>query len=107
ALTDGDEEARDIWRRAADELAVSAAAAARRMAGSGAAAPVALSWSGSLFSVSPELLLEPFLDRLGAHLPQARPAPPLGDPLAGGARLAGPDGPGLFAPLVHTSPILV
>lgn len=129
AYTGGDEVARAIWWEAAGELALTAAACARaltagpapgpihqaartalrRSGGTGALAvsghaPLAVSWIGGLFDAPDELLLQPFLDRLAELLPEAAPVPPAGDPLTGAALLAGPDGPGLLAPLVHVAP---
>lgn len=96
----GDEISHSIWAEAAAELATSAAACARRLFPAGE--PVAVSWSGGLFAAD-DLLLEPFLGRLAALLPDAVPRPPAGDALAGAALLAGPGGPGLLTRFVYDS----
>lgn len=96
----GDEISRSIWAEAAAELAASAAACARRLLPAGE--PVPVSWSGGLFAAD-DLLLEPFLGRLAALLPDAVPRPPVGDALAGAALLADSGGPGLLARFVYDS----
>jgi N-acetylglucosamine kinase-like BadF-type ATPase len=82
----GDAAARAIWTEAAEELATSAAACARRLFPSGT--PVPISWSGVLFGAE-DLLLGPFLERLSELVPDAVPTPPAGDALDGAAGLAG------------------
>jgi N-acetylglucosamine kinase-like BadF-type ATPase len=86
AARQGDATARAIWTEAAGELAMSAAACARRLFPAGA--PVPISWSGGLFAAE-DLLLGPFLERLSQLIPDAVPTPPAGDALDGAASLAG------------------
>ena len=96
----GDPVAAAIWQDAARELAVTAAACARKLFP--AAEPVPVSWAGGLFAAA-DLLLEPFLAHLAALLPTAVPRPPAGDALSGAARLAASGGPGVLAPFVYDS----
>jgi glucosamine kinase len=98
----GDTTSLGIWAEAASELAASAAACARRLFPPGQA--VAVSWSGGLFTAA-DLLLEPFLDRLRALVPEAVPTPPASDALAGAALLAGSSGPGILSRFVHDSAV--
>jgi N-acetylglucosamine kinase-like BadF-type ATPase len=93
AARGGDRVARAIWADAAAALAESALAAVARACAPGA--PVTLSWTGSLFEAR-DLLLEPFLARVGAAAAAAgvalTPKPPLGTALDGGYLLtAAPD----------------
>jgi N-acetylglucosamine kinase-like BadF-type ATPase len=85
----GDAIARGIWARAGRELAASARAAARR---AGVDGP--FSYAGGLFAAG-ELLLEPMRAELGEI------RAPLGDALAGAARLL--ERPPCFIDLIHES----
>jgi glucosamine kinase len=96
----GDGIAGAIWAEAAGELATTTTACARRLFPPGE--PVPVSWSGGLFAAA-DLLLEPFQARLAELLPEAVPTPPAADALAGAARLAGPEGPGILGRFVHDS----
>ena len=96
----GDSVSLAIWAEAAAELATSAAACARRLFPPGE--PLAVSWSGGLFAAA-DILLEPFLARLSALVPEAVPTPPAADALAGAALLAAPAGPGILERFVHDS----
>jgi N-acetylglucosamine kinase-like BadF-type ATPase len=87
AALEGDEVARSIWEEGGRELARSAIAARDRI---GIDGPV--SYSGGLFAAG-ELLLGPFRDELG----EVRE--PLGDALAGAARLL--ERPPFFLDLIH------
>jgi N-acetylglucosamine kinase-like BadF-type ATPase len=98
----GDEVARHIWLEAAAALAESAVACARRLS-PGTPTPTAISWVGGLFSAADGLLLDPFLARVRAIFPPADLLPPVGDALAGAARLATPGARGALAGLVFDS----
>jgi N-acetylglucosamine kinase-like BadF-type ATPase len=89
----GDERAAAIWRRAGEELALSAAAAARRLFGEDD--PVEVSYVGGLFAAG-ELLLAPFSRGVRGVLPQASVVAPRGSSLEG-ARVLAADGAGLRA----------
>ena len=102
AAAGGDDVARHIWREAAVHLADSAVACARRL-NPNSSTPIALSWLGGLFSTPETLLLEPFLARIRATFPAADLMPPVGDALAGAARLAIPGARGALAGLVFDS----
>jgi N-acetylglucosamine kinase-like BadF-type ATPase len=102
AAAAGDEIARHIWRKAAAHLADSAVACARRL-NPNSSTPISLSWLGGLFAVPDELLLHPFLARIRATFPAADLMPPVGDALAGAARLANPGARGALAGLVFDS----
>ena len=84
-------------RRRRRHAAAPAARRGRRLAGRRPAAPV-VSWSGGLFAAG-ALILDPFRAELARLVPGVQPRAPLGDALAGAARLA--DGTTLFASLVH------
>jgi hypothetical protein len=94
--------ARHIWLEAAAALAESAVACARRLS-PGTPTPTAISWVGGLFSAADSLLLDPFLARVRAIFPPADLMPPVGDALAGAARLAAPGARGALAGLVFDS----
>jgi len=102
AAAAGDEIARHIWRKAAAHLADSAVACARRL-NPNSSTPIAVSWLGGLFAVPDELLLQPFLSRIRATFPAADLMPPVGDSLAGAARLANSGARGALAGLVFDS----
>jgi N-acetylglucosamine kinase-like BadF-type ATPase len=102
AAAAGDDVARHIWRKAAAHLADSAVACARRL-NPNSSTPIAVSWLGGLFAVPDELLLQPFLARIRATFPAADLMPPVGDALAGAARLATPGARGALAGLVFDS----
>jgi N-acetylglucosamine kinase-like BadF-type ATPase len=89
----GDDRAVAIWQRAGEELALSAAAAARRLFGDGQ--PVEVSYVGGLFGAG-DLLLAPFSRALGELLPTASLVPPRGNSLDG-ARVLAADGAALRA----------
>jgi hypothetical protein len=119
-------DAAPLWQQAGHELARTTAAALTRATGApppavgtptvgapapavgapmaGAPAPPAgrvgpvVSWAGGLFGAG-ELLLGPFRAELGRLVPGVVVRPPLGDGLAGAARLAA--GTDRFASLVH------
>jgi N-acetylglucosamine kinase-like BadF-type ATPase len=91
AARDGDELAAQVWREAGQELARTVAAALAQ-----AGAPPVVSWSGGVFAAG-DLILAPFIAQLGFE-----PRAPLGDGLAGAARLAA--GTPRFASLVHGGP---
>jgi N-acetylglucosamine kinase-like BadF-type ATPase len=86
----GDELAAEIWRRAGDELAESAAAAARRLFAAGE--PVAVARLGNLWDAG-ALLDVPFRAGLAARWPAAEAVPAAGTSLDGAVELARPDGP--------------
>jgi glucosamine kinase len=95
----GDEVARAIWRDAAEQLATTTAGVVRRaFPGAGS---VALSHSGRLFEAE-DLLLEPFTAAIAERCPAARHRAPLGDSLAGAARLVA-GGLGRYAALMHST----
>jgi N-acetylglucosamine kinase-like BadF-type ATPase len=102
AAAAGDDVARHIWRKAAAHLADSAVACARRL-NPNSSTPIAVSWLGGLFTVPDALLLEPFLARIRATFPAADLMPPVGDSLAGAARLATPGARGALVGLVFDS----
>jgi len=102
AAAAGDDVARHIWRKAAAHLADSAVACARRL-NPNSTTPIAVSWLGGLFAVPDDLLLQPFLARIRATFPAADLMPPVGDALAGAARLAIPAARGALAGLVFDS----
>ena len=81
----GDDEARRIWAEAAGQLAESVAAACARAKLDG---PVAVSWTGRLFSAG-AVLVGPFRAALRDRVPGAVPISPSGDGLDGAERLAG------------------
>jgi N-acetylglucosamine kinase-like BadF-type ATPase len=99
AAVGGDATARAIWMQAAGELAASGAACARRLFPAGS--PVPISWSGGLFDAG-DLLLGPFLERLGELIPDAIPTPPAGDALDGAAALVSAP-PDLLRPFLFDS----
>ncbi|MEV0392368.1 N-acetylglucosamine kinase [Polymorphospora rubra] len=86
--------ARRIWERAGRLIAESVTAAVRRTGPVGPEVPVA--GTGGLFGAG-DLLIAPFIAALRAGLPQARPVPAAGDPLAGALALS--DGSAVPAPL--------
>jgi glucosamine kinase len=94
----GDAVATAIWRDAAGRLAATAAAALERTFPDGIAA---VSHSGRLFAAE-DLLLEPFKAALAERCPGARYRAPLGDALAGAARLV-EHGLGRYGSLMHTT----
>jgi glucosamine kinase len=96
----GDPTAVRLLAAAAESLAHSAVAAATRVLD--LARPVAVSWHGGVFGAGP-LILDPFLDRVRATMPTARPRPPRGDALDGAAALATAAGPTVVDALVTTS----
>jgi len=90
----GDAVARGIWDDAARALVTTAASVLERTG------TTVLSHAGRLFGER-ELLLEPFLAGIAERCPGAEHRPPLGDSLAGAARLVH-QGLGPYAPLMHT-----
>lgn len=86
----GDPVALGIWRRAGDELAASAAAAAGRLFAPGER--VAVTTLGGLWNAG-ALLAEPFRAGLAARWPAAEPVAAAGTSLDGAVELARPDGP--------------
>lgn len=104
----GDEVARDIWSRAAEDLARSAAAAVRRLeelrARSDASSSVPVSWAGGLMA-NRDLLLGPLRRELERLAPTAALTPPEGDPLHGAALLAR-DGRTCHEPTLHHGPLV-
>jgi N-acetylglucosamine kinase-like BadF-type ATPase len=97
----GDRVARDIWSDAADALVATAVSVVRRTFPAGADG-IAVSHTGRLFGVG-DLLLAPFTARLAERCPEARHRTPLGDSLAGAARLV-QRGLGPYRTLMHTTP---
>jgi glucosamine kinase len=95
----GDEIARAIWASAAARLADTAAAVLRRAFPDASGVPT--SYTGRLFAVE-DLLLEPFQAALAERCPVASVRAPLGDSLAGAARLVA-GGLSRYAPLMHTT----
>ncbi|WP_165491864.1 N-acetylglucosamine kinase [Egibacter rhizosphaerae] len=93
----GDEVARSIWSSAAEELAETATAAARRAGSTEGIGRV--SWTGGLLDVA-DLLGAPFREAVSARLPGARIVAPLGDPLDGAGVIA--RGSAVHEPLVLT-----
>jgi glucosamine kinase len=95
----GDGVALAIWREAADHLAGSTAAVVRRGFPDAEPASVSVSQSGRLFAAE-DLLLEPFKQAIAERCPEARYREPVGDALAGAARLV-QNGLGRYASLMH------
>jgi predicted NBD/HSP70 family sugar kinase len=88
-----DETATAVWRDAGTELARTVVAALRAV---GAASPAGtvggasirpvVSWSGGVFAAG-DLILDPFRAELARLVPGVEVRPPLGDGIAGAARL--------------------
>jgi glucosamine kinase len=97
----GDEVARAIWHEAVEHLVRSTAAVVHRTFPDATPGSVAVSHSGRLFLVD-DLLLAPFTQALGERCPEVEYRAPVGDALAGAARLV-QDGLGHYAALMHTT----
>jgi glucosamine kinase len=97
----GDEVAARIWREAAGSLVETTIAVVRRVFRDASAASVAVSHAGRLFDAQ-DLLLEPFKRELAERCAEARHVEPIGDPLAGAARLVD-RGLGPYASLMYAT----
>jgi len=96
----GDEVARAIWSEAADRLVNTTSSVLGRTFCDAAPATVPVSHTGRLFGE--DLLLEPFKAGIAERCPAARYCAPVGDSLAGAARLV-QDGLGRYGWLMHTT----
>jgi glucosamine kinase len=97
----GDTVARAIWAEAVEQLLTTTTSVLRRTFPDAGPAEVAVSHSGRLFAVE-DLLLEPFQAALAERCPVTSVRAPLGDSLAGAARLVA-GGLSRYAPLMHTT----
>jgi glucosamine kinase len=98
AARSGDADAIAIWRDAADELAITAAAAIDRLGWSEDEVP--LSWAGRLFDAG-DVLWERFAASVAARSPRLTLQPPGGDSLSGAVYLARYGGSALHRDLLH------
>ncbi len=98
AAREGDPVASEIWADAAREVASTVAASLHQLFDPGA--PVAVSWTGSLFNAR-DLMLEPFKRHVSERWPSAQLLAPKGTALRGGEVLARSAPPPMFLPLIH------
>jgi N-acetylglucosamine kinase-like BadF-type ATPase len=98
AARSGDADAVAIWRDAADELAITAAAAIDRLGWSVDEVP--LSWTGGLFAAG-DVLWDRFAASVAARAPRLTLQGPRGDSLSGAVYLARLGGSALHRDLLH------
>jgi N-acetylglucosamine kinase-like BadF-type ATPase len=100
AAREADPVASEIWADAAREVASTVTAALRQVFDPGA--PVAVSWTGSLFNAR-DLILAPFEQHVVGMWPTARLLAPRGTALRGGELLAQSNPLPMLSPLVYVS----